>query len=67
MTNGEMAYQSLVQALAVLGKANSDMVLSMLESQHVIRNGQVDARLLEQALTSIFGDGTQVLMARWNA
>lgn len=67
MTNSEMAYQSLLQALSVLGKANSDMVLSMLESQHVIRNGQVDSRLLEQALTSIFGDGTQVLMARWKA
>jgi hypothetical protein len=55
-------YQSLVQALSVLGKANADMVLSILESQHVIRNGQVDPHLLEQTLRSIFGDGTQVFL-----
>lgn len=33
MINGEIAYQSLVQALSVFGKENADMVISMLESQ----------------------------------
>jgi hypothetical protein len=53
----------LVDTLSVLGKANADMVLSVLESQRAIRNGQVDPNLLEQTLRSIFGEGTQVILS----
>lgn len=62
MTNDEREYHSLVEALSVLGKANADMVLSMLESQKAICNGRANPRLIEPALRSIFGNGAAVFL-----
>jgi len=55
-------YQSLVDALAVLGKPNVDLVIHALEDEHIIEEGKVDRKRLEPALRSIFGDAAKVFL-----
>lgn len=55
-------YQSLVEALSVLGKPNVELVIRALEKEKIIQDGRVDRERLEPALRSIFGDGAKVFL-----
>jgi hypothetical protein len=51
-----------VESLKVLGRPNVDLVLQMLEAEHVVYGRKVDMSRLEPALRSIFGDGAKVFL-----
>jgi hypothetical protein len=55
-------YQSLVEALAVLGKPNVELVIHALEDEKIIQEGKVDRERIEPALRSIFGDAAKVFL-----
>lgn len=62
MINDSLFYESLVDALKVLGKPNVELVIHALEGEQVIHDGRVDREKLEPALRSIFGDGAKVFL-----